>query len=101
MMVPENCEQNYIALIVEDKSLYNLVLNDTDIVQYLNDRKFYTTVLFKDVKFVVLVLKVSGGMLRIKSTNNAVFGLIVYGHRRSDGHGFAGKAVLPDTCVDS
>ncbi|XP_061170662.1 IgGFc-binding protein-like [Saccostrea echinata] len=98
--VPENFEKSYIALMVEEKSMYNLVINDTEIIQYLNDRKFYAIVTIKDIKFAVLILQVSGGMLRIKSTNNAAFGLVVYGHRRADGHGFAGKAVLPDTCVN-
>ncbi|XP_061185206.1 IgGFc-binding protein-like [Saccostrea echinata] len=99
--VPVNYEKSYIALMVEEKSLYSLVLNDTEIIQYLYDRKFYATVTIRDIKFDVLVLQVSGGMLRIKSTNDAAFGLVVYGHRLADGHGFAGKAVLPDTCVDS
>ncbi|XP_061185310.1 IgGFc-binding protein-like [Saccostrea echinata] len=99
--VPGNFEKSYIGLMIEEKSLYNMVLNDTEIIQYLNDRKFYATVTIKDIKFVVLVLQVSGGMLKIKSTNNAAFGLIVYGHRKNDGHGFAGKAVLSDTCADS
>ncbi|XP_062568242.1 IgGFc-binding protein-like [Saccostrea cucullata] len=101
VMVPENFKESYVAIIVEGKSLYNLILNETNIIYYLNDRKFYTTVTFWKMDFVVLVLPVKGGLLRVESTNNAAFGFIVYGHRNNDGHGFAGKAVLPDVCVPS
>ncbi|XP_062574021.1 uncharacterized protein LOC134235876 [Saccostrea cucullata] len=99
--VPGNFTENYIALMVEEKSLNNVVLNDTTIIQHFNDKKFYATVTIKDVSFVVLVLQISGGTLKVKSTDNSAFGLIVYGHRKNDGHGFVGKAVLPDTCVNS
>ncbi|XP_061185225.1 uncharacterized protein LOC133193284 [Saccostrea echinata] len=99
VVVPANFKENYVGLTIEEKSLKNLMLNETKIIHYLNDRKFYTTVTVRDMDFVVLVLQVQGGLLRVKSTNNAAFGLIVYGHRKNDGHGFAGKAVLPDVCV--
>ncbi|XP_062613585.1 IgGFc-binding protein-like [Saccostrea cucullata] len=99
--VPGNFKESYISLIIEEKSLYNLVLNGTEIIHFLNERKFYATVTLRKIKFVVLVLQISEGMLKIKSTNNASFGLIVYGHRKNDGHGFAGKAVLPDICINS
>ncbi|XP_062574096.1 IgGFc-binding protein-like [Saccostrea cucullata] len=101
VMVPENFKENYVTIIIEEKSLYNLILNETKIIHYLNDRKFYTTVPFRKMNFVVLVLQVNGGLLRVESTDTAAFGLIVYGHRKHDGHGFAGKAVLPDVCVPS
>ncbi|XP_061170753.1 uncharacterized protein LOC133180204 [Saccostrea echinata] len=99
VMVPENFKENYIGLIIEENSLNNIMLNETKIIHHLNERKFYKTVTIRDMDFVVLVLQVQGGLLRVQSTNNAAFGLVVYGHRKHDGHGFAGKAVLPDACV--
>ncbi|XP_061185216.1 IgGFc-binding protein-like [Saccostrea echinata] len=99
--IPENYKESYICLMVEEKSLHNLVLNGTEIIQFLNDTKFNATLTIRDINFVVLILQVSGGMLDIKSSNTAAFGLVVYGHRQEDGHGFAGKAVLPDICVHS
>ncbi|XP_056002152.1 IgGFc-binding protein-like [Ostrea edulis] len=97
VITPSNFTSNYIVLIIEESSLPHLNLNKRGLTEYI--RTFHTPVTVGKVRYIVLGVHVSDGTINVKTTNNAVFGLLVYGHRKNDGHGFAGNVVLPDTCV--
>ncbi|XP_056002166.1 IgGFc-binding protein-like [Ostrea edulis] len=97
VVTPSNFTSNYVALIIDESSLPHLTLNKRGLNEYM--RTFNTPVTVRKVRYIVLVVHVSDGAINVKTTNNAVFGLLVYGHRKNDGHGFAGNVVLPDVCV--
>jgi hypothetical protein len=97
IVIPDNFTFNYVALMIQESSLPYLTINDLLLSEYV--RSFYAPVAVRSVRYIALVVHVTNGAIVVKTTNNVVFGLMVYGHRKNDGHGFAGNAVLPDVCL--
>ncbi|XP_056003606.1 uncharacterized protein LOC130049699 [Ostrea edulis] len=97
VITPSNFTSNYVALMIDESSLPHLTINERDLIEYA--RTFHGPVTVRKVRYIVLVVQLSGGAINVKTTNNAVFGLLVYGHRKNDGYGFAANVVLPDVCV--
>jgi hypothetical protein len=94
VVVPDKFTNNYMALMIEHISLPYLTINDRGLNDYV--KRFEAFVRVRGVRYFVLVVSVPEGAVIVKTTNNAVFGLLVYGHRENDGYGFAGNVVLPD-----
>ena len=83
--------------MIDEGLLSKLIINGKTLTDYT--RTLYPPVTVGDVRYIILVVHLSEGSVVIKTTNNAVFGLLIYGQREHDGHGFAGNVVLPDVCV--
>jgi hypothetical protein len=96
VVTPSNFTNNYITLMIEETSLAHLKINGRGLIEYA--RSFHAHMTVGTVRYIVTVVHVSDVVINVKTTNNAVFGLLVYGHRKNDGHGFAGNIVLPDVC---
>jgi hypothetical protein len=99
VVIPDNFTHNYVVLMIDETFLSHVTVNERVISEYL--RTFYASVTVKTVRYLVHVVHVPvrHGTINVKTTNNAIFGLLVYGQRLNDGHGFAGNVVLPDVCV--
>jgi hypothetical protein len=97
VVVPDNFTYNYVALIIDESSIQQLTINDLVLTEYV--RSFYAPVTVRGVRYIALVVHVTNGAIVVKTTNNAIFGLVVYGHRKNDGHGYAGNVVFPDICL--
>lgn len=85
IMVPANYKDNFICVIVPDKSLLTLMINDLPVHNYTSAYKKMGS--FTGKTYSIKVVKVQAGFYVLKTTNHLTFGLVVYGHRNSDGNG--------------
>ena len=93
IIVPEDYTDNYLCVIIPRQSIGNLQINNLSI----ND---FTTALQSEEQssektYIIRILRVPHGVYVLKTTDQVGFGLLVYGHRRADGYGYAGNFVLP------
>jgi hypothetical protein len=59
-----------------------------------NTVRFQKSVFVDDVEYSVIVAEVTEGELTLETIDDAPFGLMVYGHRKRGGYGFAGNVIL-------
>jgi hypothetical protein len=97
VFAPRKFADSYIALVIEETSLPHLTINNKHNLD--NKRTFYGLITVGEVRYQVMVVHVARGAFTVKTTDNAFFGLLVYGHGKNGGHGYAGNVVLPDICV--
>ena len=93
ILVPANYKDNFICVIIPDQSLGNLLINDLPVHNYMPAFQKMASVNGKTYR--IQVVTVQTGLYVLKTTDHVAFGLIVYGHRNSDGYGYAGNYVLP------
>ncbi|XP_062593257.1 uncharacterized protein LOC134254742 [Saccostrea cucullata] len=92
VFVPDGYTHNYICVMILQKYINDIQVNDysTDNYIFVSRRQ----VVISQSTFSILTFTVNSGTVVLSTTNNAKFGLIVYGHRNSDGYAFAGNFVL-------
>lgn len=93
IIVPENYRDNFISVIIPKHSLGNLKINDLPI-------SYFTTVFNSQewssgITYNIHTLSVPHGVYVLKTTDRIGFGLLVYGHSRINGYGYAGNFVFP------
>ncbi|XP_078327365.1 uncharacterized protein LOC144623104 [Crassostrea virginica] len=93
ILVPANYKDNFICVIIPDQSLGNLLINDLPVHNYMTAFQKMASVTGKT--YSIQVVTAQAGLYVLKTTDHVAFGLIVYGHRNSDGYGYAGNYVLP------
>ncbi|XP_061180773.1 IgGFc-binding protein-like [Saccostrea echinata] len=91
IVVPDGYINNYICVIIPNKFTKYLQINGSSFDYY---KTVHLSSAVLDTTFSIRVLEVNNGPVVVSTTNNAKFGLIVYGHRGYDGYGFAGNYVL-------
>ncbi|XP_062618015.1 IgGFc-binding protein-like [Saccostrea cucullata] len=89
--VPEGYTENFICVIIPQISLYNLRINGNSFNKFKT--VFQSSIVLENI-FSVFTIQVERGIFILSTTDNSKFGLIVYGHRYSDGYGFAGNFLL-------
>ncbi|XP_062617017.1 uncharacterized protein LOC134278744 [Saccostrea cucullata] len=92
IVIPDGYRDNYICVIIPEKSKNYLQINGIPIESNITVR-LSSAVL--DTIYSIYTFKVNSGAKVLSTTNNAAFGLIAYSHRHSDGYAFAGNYVLP------
>ena len=93
IIVPENYTENYLCVIVPRQSLGNLKINSLSVNNFKT--AFHSEELSSGKTYTIRIISVSHGVYVLKTTDQAGFGLLVYGHRRFDGYGYAGNFVFP------
>lgn len=93
IVTPDQYRDNYLCVIFSTGSLNNLHINQIPVGQF--NTVFQRSVDSSGKSFIVQTIRVQEGVYTLKTTYQEPFGLIVYGHRKDDGYGFAGNFVLP------
>lgn len=93
IVVPDQYRENFICVIIPNESLFNLRINNMDITHFKSVFKHSLEFLGKE--FSIRTIRVQEGIYDLRTTDQQSFGLIVFGHRPSDGYGFSGNFVLP------
>lgn len=89
--VPRGFEQNFFAIIVKKGSKSSLLLDNDSLSKIVSE----ASVTVKGEDFVVLTVKVDQGVHRVETTDRSRFGLMIYGHGKDDGYGFAANILAP------
>nr|XP_022310029.1 IgGFc-binding protein-like isoform X2 [Crassostrea virginica] len=93
ILVPAIYRDSFICVIIPDQSLGKLMINDLPVHNYTS--AFQKMASSAGKSYSIKVVKVQPGPYILKTTDRVAFGVIVYGHRHSDGYGYAGNFVLP------
>lgn len=93
IVVPDQYRENFICVIIPNESLFNLRINNMDITHFKS--VFKQSLVFSGKEFSIRTIRVQEGLYDLRTTDQQPFGLIVFGHRPSDGYGFSGNFVLP------
>nr|XP_022309515.1 IgGFc-binding protein-like [Crassostrea virginica] len=93
IVVPENFRDNFISVIIPKHSLGNLKINDLPISSFTT--VFHSQERSSGITYNIHTLSVPHGVYVLKTTDRIRFGLLVYGHSRINGYGYAGNFVLP------
>ncbi|XP_061170847.1 IgGFc-binding protein-like [Saccostrea echinata] len=94
--VPEGYNFSFAAFIVRNESLSNLQINSTNIYEYT--KVFHSTIFVGTFLFSVMTVNVPSGVIQVETTDGSFFGMLIYGQRRHDGHGYAANALLTSIC---
>ncbi|XP_048750593.2 IgGFc-binding protein-like [Ostrea edulis] len=89
--VPDGYDENFLCVMISSKSVNSLRINGYTVDNY---EIAYQVYVFLEKKFLVSTFRVENGRFELQTSDKSHFGLLVYGHRRSDGYGFAGNFVL-------
>ena len=93
IIVPENYTDNYLCVIIPRQSLSHLRVNNLSVYSFTS--VFQSEEGSSGKMYTIRILRVSHGVYVLKTTDQVGFGLLIYGHRQSDGYGYAGNFVLP------
>jgi hypothetical protein len=92
IVIPTGYNTNYIAVMIKASAVGELQANCKFIDR--NTVRFQENVYVDDIQYTVIVAEVPSGELTLESIDNTPFGLMVYGHRKGGGYGFAGNVIL-------
>ncbi|XP_062617013.1 uncharacterized protein LOC134278739 [Saccostrea cucullata] len=92
VFVPDGYTNNYLCVIIQHKFKNNLLLNGYSTENYLTVQE--SSSIISQNTFSILTFTVNNGTIVLSTTNNAKFGVIVYGHKYRDGYAYAGNYVL-------
>ncbi|XP_062574154.1 IgGFc-binding protein-like [Saccostrea cucullata] len=94
--VPEGYNFSFATFIIRNESIFHLQINNTNIHEY--DVVFHSTITVGPYLFGVMTVNVPSGVIQVESTDGSLFGMLIYGQRRHDGHGYAANALLTRIC---
>ncbi|XP_062579362.1 uncharacterized protein LOC134241314 [Saccostrea cucullata] len=97
LFVPENFNFSFATFMLKTDSLEHLKINETGIKE--NQTRYFSTVAVGTSFYSVWTLSIPSGVMKVRTTDGTPFGVIVYGQRKRDGHGYTGNAIL-STCKD-
>jgi hypothetical protein len=90
VMVPDGYDENFLCVIMPSGSVTSLRINGQTVDHY---QTVYQSSVVVEENFQVFTVKVQSGNFKLTSDGSR-FGLLVYGHRKHDGYGFAGNFVF-------
>ncbi|XP_062616364.1 IgGFc-binding protein-like [Saccostrea cucullata] len=95
LIVPGNFNFSFATFILKNSFPEYLEINETN--PYESQTCNFSTISVGEFFYSVWTLSVPSGVMKVRTTYGSPFGVIIYGLRDNDGHGYAGNAILA-TC---
>ncbi|XP_061190051.1 uncharacterized protein LOC133197884 [Saccostrea echinata] len=91
LIVPGNFKFSFATFIIKANSLEYLTINGTNANE--NNTCHFSMISVDKSLYSVWTLSIPSGVMKVRTTDGTPFGVIIYGQRDNDGHGYTGNAI--------